>query len=181
MPVTYLILLAMAACSSEPMPAGPGGPEQRSSEIPATPISSPTAETAPTATVGSPINGAIDRNSVQNDGVTLGTPSDDASPSCHEDLGFGRVEYVPETGACVILDKVIVRVDDNYTVDQAAGLEKMPGWSVIGKLSGVRMVLGGYSPDNLTLQQLEEQAALIAEQDWAMYAETDALVGIDAR
>ena len=95
---------------------------------------------------------------------------------CHNDLGYGRVVLDRNNNACVILDHVIVAVADGYTVDQAAtNLGNLSGWRVIGKARTLGFVFGEYSPDNLTLEQLDTKISSIGRKPWARRAGRDTL------
>ena len=95
---------------------------------------------------------------------------------CHNDLGYGRVVLDRNNNACVILDHVIVAVADGYTVDQAAtNLGNLSGWRVIGKARTLGFVFGEYSPDNLTLGQLDAKISSIGRKPWARRAGRDTL------
>ena len=93
---------------------------------------------------------------------------------CDATLGFGRLALVGT--ACVILDTAVVVVADGYDVATAAReLERLAGWSVRSQLPGLGMIIAEYSPDNLTLAQLDAKRNQIAAYPWAARAERDAV------
>ena len=85
---------------------------------------------------------------------------------------FGRVAWTD--GKCVILDRILVGVADDYTLNQAATqLGNRSGWTVTHKISLGKILIGEYSPDNLTLTQLTAEITAITGLAWARYAEFD--------
>ena len=98
-----------------------------------------------------------------------------SSLQCHDGLGEGRLAI--DGDACVILDRIIVGVHVDHTVDYAAEqLTARPGWEVTSKLYGLRMLAATHTPDDLTLNLLKAQVRQIRNEAWASRAEADALV-----
>ena len=102
--------------------------------------------------------------------------------ACHSGLGLGRVAFDPDTQECVILDKANIRVADGYTNQQAASaLNNLRGWTTISQGRALPFIFGRYSPDNLTLAQLDAQLATIAGNSWAERASRDSLAYVSGR
>ena len=98
-----------------------------------------------------------------------------SSLQCHDGLGEGRLAI--DGDACVILDRIIVGVHVDHTVDYAAEqLTARPGWEVTAKLYSLRMLVATHTPDNLTLDLLKAPVRQIRSEAWASRAEADALV-----
>ena len=101
---------------------------------------------------------------------------------CHNGLGLGRVAFDSKTQECVILDNANIWVADGYTNQQAANaLNNLRRWTTIGQGRVLPVVFGRYSPDNLTLAQLDAQLAMIARQPWAERASRDSLAYVSGR
>ena len=93
---------------------------------------------------------------------------------CDESLGFGRV--APDGDRCVILDAIIVVVSRDASIDSVATLlENREGWSVREQLNSVKMIIAEHSPDNLTLTQLKQEQAAIANFVGVRYVDIDAV------
>ena len=95
---------------------------------------------------------------------------------CHDDMGHGRVAFDESDNACVILDLAIVSVPGGSTIQQTIdGLNARNGWSVVGSSSLFGLVYGQYSPDTLTLEQLDAQLRQIQGRSWAHRATRETL------
>ena len=93
-------------------------------------------------------------------------PVTNLTERCDESLGLGRVAR--DGDACVILDSIIVKVASGYTVDEAAeALEQLEGWTVTSRLCQLGMIGGEYTPDTLTLAQLDAKRDEIQALPWA--------------
>ena len=90
--------------------------------------------------------------------------------SCHDDLGLGRV--APLRGACIILDLISVKVPYSHTMEYAEEqLNRRSGWTVTWRAESIRWLFATRNPDNLSLQQLQQEASGIKAQPWASLVE----------
>ena len=95
----------------------------------------------------------------------------------HNEGTYGRLAS-NDTGECVILDTVIVSVAEGYVEQAAAGLESRAGWSIRDTWFEGKMLLGLYSPDNLSSDQLLAEIDAISNEPWASHAGYDSFAGI---
>ena len=91
--------------------------------------------------------------------VVIHAAGDDLDFTCDETLRLGRVALASlENGdeVCVLLDSILVLVDGD--MDAVAGeLGNRQGWTVINRISLVPILVAEYSPDQLTLDELNSE------------------------
>ena len=98
--------------------------------------------------------------------------------SCHDDLGLGRVASL--RGACIILDLISVKVPYSHTMEYAEEqFNRRSGWTVTWRAESIRWLFATRNPDNLSLQQLQQEASGIKAQPWASLVELQSTVQHD--